>query len=102
MNAVVLQARPAPSVICAYPGKRGGAVDELDPVTVRVERKRKSTHITIGRLLLHHHTRQLHRIARLLEVVDEKSDVPKSLRLSIAVVHLELGVALRAVVPREL
>ncbi len=77
--------------------------DDLDPVSVRIERKGDMLHASVGELLLELITRILDALACRLDVVDGDTDVSEAaVRLLVAVVDGVGVVGLGAVVMREL
>merc|ERR1712012_1268113 len=89
------------SIIRTYPGKRSHSVDQLHPITVRVVDESKISHVSIRRSLFHGYTFGFHLCAGAIEVVHDEADVPEALRLSIAVMRLEVRVLLSAMVPTQ-
>lgn len=81
----------------------GLLADNLNPVAVRVERKGNVPHAAVGELLLELVPGVLDALARGLDVVDADAGVAEAaVRLRVAVVGLEVGVILGAVVVRQL
>merc|ERR1711997_816759 len=87
------------SIVGTDPCERGLAVDQLDPIAVRVVDEAEVAHVAVARLLLDLHTCSFHLFASTIQIIHEEPNVAEPLRLGIAIVDLEVLVLLCAMIP---
>jgi hypothetical protein len=73
-------------------------LDNLDPVSIRIQNKSNTLHPSIGQSLLPLDAQSVESLTRGIQVVNRHADVAKALRFSIATVVFEVLVLFGAVV----